>query len=194
MALLAAANAPHTLGQEVGLECEGPGGLRRQTCEEQARGPQWLMLWGEAASGRGGQRESRLFLAQIREDLARLKAINGYLARAASRGGELDFKAVAQSATEINKLARRLGNNLILPRPEVGVERRQTESLAEGARLRPALAALVALIEGAARNPIFKGYVFDAALSAEAQRDLDEIVELSGRIKRGSELFSKGVR
>ena len=193
VAFLATANAPHVLGQEVGLECEGAAGRRRLTCEERARESQSLMLWGETTSVRGGQRESRLFLAQIREDFARLQAVNGYLARAASRGGELDFKAVAKSASEVEKLARRLGNNLMLPEPEVSAER-QAEALAEDARLRPALTTLVSIIEGAAHNPIFKGYVFDAALSAEARRDLDEIVELSGRIKRGSEQFSKGAR
>ena len=153
-----------------------------------------MMLWGEAAGGRGGRRESRLFLAQIRKDFARLQAVNGYLEQAASRGGELDFRAVAKSASEIRKLARRLSNNLMLPQPEMGEERRQAEAPVEPARLRPVLAALAALIEGVARNPIIKGYVFDAALSAEAQRDLDEIVVLSGRIKRDSEQFSKRVR
>jgi hypothetical protein len=152
------------------------------------------MLWVVEASGRGGQRESRLFLAQIQRDFARLQAVNWYLARAASRGGALDLKAVAKSASEVEKLARRLGDILMLPQPGVGAERRQAEAPAKDARLRPALAALVTLIEGAARNPIFKGYVFDAALSAEARRGLDEIVELSGRIKRDSEQFSKGAR
>ena len=192
--LLAAENAPYALGQQVGLECEREAGRRRPTCEERARESQSLMRWGEVEGLRGGRRESRLPLAQIREDFARLQAVNGYLARAASRGGEMDFKAVAKSASEVEKLARRLGDNLMLPRPEVGAVRGQLESQAEEVRLRPALTALVARIQGVARNPIFKGYVFDAALSAEAQRDIDEIVELSGRIKRSSEQSSKGVR
>ncbi len=147
-------------------------------------------LWGP--TGRRAQwPESRLPLALIREDFIRLRAVSGYLSRAASEGAELDFEALAKSAAEIKKRAGRLRNSLALPEHEAAAPPRQAGLSTEPARLRSSLSTLSSLVADVVSNPVFEGYVFDAALAARARRDLDEIVKLSERVKNSSERLSR---
>ena len=201
VALLSAAITPCALGQEGDSdepprrECERAVGRERQKCEREAGEPQLLMALGIVVSRPGQCCESQLPLAQIREDLTYLNAIHTYLSQSALRIGNLDFKAVAKSASEIRKRADRLIDNLALPDSEKGAERTQAELLLGPERLREALSTLSALISGAVLNPVIRGgYVLDIGLSVKARRDLDEIVALSKSVGRSCESFNKAAR
>lgn len=143
-----------------------------------------------------GRREQKLSFAQISEDFTRIQVINNELVTAARRAEELDLKFVAKSTAEIRKLAGRLKENLVLPEPTEAPKRLQTESEPEEpAQLKPALAALGKLIAGFAHNPVFKEpKVVDAQMSAKARRDLEEIIELSGQLRKTSEKLTKTAR
>ncbi len=144
-------------------------------------------------AGRGAA--PQLALAQIKEDYVQLQVVTGDLARAASQGGALDPKFVAKSASEIRKRAERLKHNLALPEPEQAAERPSAEAGDEEARLRASVSALGKLIAGFVRNPIFREVgVVDARSAATARRDLEEIIGLSGRLKKESERLSKAVQ
>ena len=139
--------------------------------------------------------ESHLPLAQIRDDLNYLQNVNRYLSQSAFRSGELNFELVAKSTSEIRKRADRLRNNLALPGVEKGAEQRtEPELLLEPARLKAALSKLSALIAGAMRNPVLRGYLLDHALSAKARRDLDEIVGLSKWVWKSCEFINDAAR
>jgi hypothetical protein len=139
--------------------------------------------------------EPQLAVAQIKEDYVRIQVVNGDLARAASQGGALDLKLVAKSASEIRKRAERLKHNLALPEPEQAAERPAAEAGDEEARLRASVSTLGKLIAGFVRNPIFReAGVFDARSAATARRDLEEIIGLSGRLKKESERLNKAVQ
>jgi hypothetical protein len=141
------------------------------------------------------RREPRLSFQQISEDFTRIQVVNNDLVRAASRDGELDLKFVAKSTAEIRKLAERLKENLVLPEPEAGAQRLQTEFGPEPEQLKPALTALGKLVAGFAHNPVFKEpKVVDAQMSAKARRDLEEIIELSGQLRKTSEKLNKTAR
>ena len=139
--------------------------------------------------------EPQLAVAQIKEDYVRIQVVNSDLVRAASQGGALDLKLVAKSASEIRKRAERLKHNLALPEPEQAAERPAAEAGDEEARLRASVSTLGKLIAGFVRNPIFREVgVFDARSAATARRDLEEIIGLSGRLKKESERLSKAVQ
>jgi hypothetical protein len=141
------------------------------------------------------RREAKLSFAQISEDFTRIQVINNELVTAARRDTELDLKFVAKSTAEIRKLAARLKENLVLPEPEEGTKHVQTEGGPEPEQLKPALAALGKLIAGFAHNPVFKEpKVVDAQMSAKARRDLEEIIELSGLLRKTSEKLTKTAR
>jgi hypothetical protein len=203
---LAATTAPFAPGQQGEAvnghessnfersECESAAGRERRTCEEERRERRLAALISGVDYEPERWPEIRLPLQQIREDFQYLLAVNGHLSQVASQGDELDFRAVAKSASEIKKRAARLRDSLALPEAEADEKRWRAEVSVEPARLRTALSELSKLITVATRNPVFGGYIFDAARAAEARRDLDEIVELSGRVGKCGERLSKGSR
>jgi hypothetical protein len=140
------------------------------------------------------RREQRLPFAQLSEDFTRIQVVNNELVVAAGRSEPLDLKFVAKSASEIRKLAERLRDNLALP--ELDKAHKPTmEDITETDQLRSSLSTLGKLIAGFAHNPVFKETnVVDAQLSAKARRDIEEIIELSGQIKKSSEKLNKAAQ
>lgn len=135
----------------------------------------------------------RLALTQINEDFTRLQVVNNALAKSLAVGGELDFKAVAQAASEIKKRAGRLRENLILPAP--AEDRPKSSSGIEPGQLKAALAELDRLVFSFVHNPGFRSVkVVDAQWSAQARSDLEGIIELSGRVRKSSEQLHKAAQ
>lgn len=146
-----------------------------------------------AARAPDRQPSRRPSFAQISEDFERIQVINHALVLASASGEELDLKVVGQAASEIRKRAGRLRDNLVLSgedeaRPEA------PEAIEQG-RLKASLAALDRLIDSFVHNPGFRSVkVVDARWSADARRDLDGIIELSGLLKKGCEQWQKAAQ
>lgn len=139
--------------------------------------------------------EPRIAVAQIREDFARLQVVNNDLARATSRGGEIDLKFVAKSASEIRKLAGRLLDNLALPEPGDDSEGPAAKAAQETGQLRPSLSALDGLVLNFAERLSSWGVSqVDARSAARARRELEQIIVLSGWVKKTSERLAKAAR
>lgn len=152
------------------------------------------MLEG-AARRRAARQPSRQLFARISEDFLRIQVLNSELMQAVYGGGALDLALVAKSASEIRKRAGRLKDNLVLPDPEKGAALPVVEVGAGDGQLRSALSALGELIYGFVRNPIFKeANVTDVEMSGKARRELEEIIELSGEVKKSSEKLRKAAR
>lgn len=151
-----------------------------------------IMMSEETAPGPAERRGSSLAVAQISEDFMRIQVVNNDLAQALSRGGALDLKFIAKSAAEIRKRATQLKANLALPKPEQESKPTRTSVVAEPDQLKSALSALDELIISFVSNPVFQSVnVVDAQLSAQARRNLEEIIELSGQVKKRSEQLHK---
>ena len=157
----------------------------RREREDRERDAEFDLLMTDDLRRRAPQRrQPRQNLTQIREDYVRLQVTNNDLAaRVASAAGDsLDLKAVGSAAAEIRKRAERLKENLALPEPE-GQESRPPKP--EPEELKPTLAALDELILRFVRSPVFTSTkLVDLRHSAEAARDLERIIGLSGRVKK----------
>jgi len=134
--------------------------------------------------------ESESRRAQLTDDLNYLKAAAAYLARA-SQSGDPDFKAIGVETAEVRKRAKRLRSWLKLPRSEPTDIMRELEMPADRPQLKLSMYALAALITDVVQNPLPTGRVLHVVESLKARKDLDAIVELSGRIRTQCELFSK---
>lgn len=131
-------------------------------------------------------------LMQIREDFLRIQVVNNDLAKAVSENSALDLKLVAKSTSEIKKRANRLKFNLALPEFKKDAAKSKTEVGPELGHVKSSLSTLDQLVLRFTNNPVFKrADVVDAQLAAKARRDLDEIIELSGGIKKNSEKLLK---
>lgn len=147
-------------------------------------------LIGNPGSRAGVDR--RMMLVKIREDFLQLQIINDDLQKWTSRPGSLDLTPVAKGASEITKRSERLRDNLSLPaiakaselpaaKPEAGME-----------QLRSSLRELSRAIHGFVANPIFeRSRVVDANLSAQARRDLEEIIRISKQVKRNTQQLKR---
>ncbi|MBV9928546.1 MAG: hypothetical protein JOZ96_26255 [Acidobacteria bacterium] len=143
----------------------------------------------------GERRDPHLAFAQIREDFLRLQVVNNDLARATSGGGDLDLKLVAKSAAEIRKLAERLKLNLVLPEAAEDEKRPSPPALTDVAQLRTALSRLDGIVLRFANSLHAKGVRrLDADSYGRLRLDLEAIVSLSGRLKKGSEKLGEANR
>lgn len=133
--------------------------------------------------------QRQLFFAKLAEDFKHIQVVNNELTLATAQGTMLDFKFVAKSASEIKRRAQRLKLNLVLPELD---DAPRNHHRMEDKQLGASLSLLSGLIVRFVRNPIFQEVnVIDAQFSAKARRDLEEIIELSGQVKKSSEKLSK---
>lgn len=189
--VLATAIAPRASAQNTGdddddMECARAAGSERRRCEGDAE-----TLGNAVQIPDDWERlESRLCLEHSRHDRSYLRDAAGELSRAA-RSDALDLKAIAESASEIRMRAARLRDCLALPNPQKDAGSREEKVISDSGGMRAALSSLSALISGVVRNPDLKGRLLDAAKSLEARSELNAIVELSARVKAGSETLVK---
>jgi hypothetical protein len=152
-----------------------------------------LRLLSEQARKPGPRRPSpQQALEQMQKDFVRLQILNKSLLRAALGDAPLDPRFVSKSVAEIRERAERLNTNLALPEAEKTVEPTSTDALAPN-QLKTPILRLGCLIFIFIDNPFFKeASVVDTQLTAKARRDLEDIIELSGQIKKSTEQSGKG--
>ncbi|HWW76994.1 MAG TPA: hypothetical protein VNZ44_16455 [Pyrinomonadaceae bacterium] len=172
-------------------ECRRAAGLERRRCENEISAPGSPAPAPDGLGRPARLDEASLPLTRINEDLDYLQNAVNYLSHAASRDDALDPKSVGKTASEVARRAGRLRDSLALPRPREGARRREEDVIGDAERLRAALLELSELTADAVRNPVLRGHLLDPAMSAEAWRDLDGIVELSDRIRTGSDKLVK---
>jgi hypothetical protein len=147
------------------------------------------MLSEEASKPRPKRPAPEQALEQLQKDFTQLQILNKSLLRAALGNTPLDPRFVSKSVTEIRERAERLNTNLALPQP---AERQAIEPVASPQQLKPSVIRLGRLIFSFIDNPFFKeASVVDTQLTTKARRDLEDIIELSGQIKKGTEPLSK---
>ena len=186
--VLAAGVAPVCLGQQstAGQRSPRPDSTQRELQRTLERDLLFREMQEIATRGPARPPARQPPLTQINEDFARIQIVNNALARALAAGEDLDPQLVAQAASEIKRRAGRLKNNLILP--ETAEARPRASEVIEPGQLKAALVALDRLVVSFVSNPGFQSVkVVDPQWPARARRDLDEIIELSGRVKKSSE-------
>ena len=151
-----------------------------------------LRLLSEQARKPGPKRPTpQQALEEMQKDFVRLQILNKSLLRAALGDTPLDPAFVSKSVTEIRERAERLNTNLALPETEKTIEPTSTNALAPS-QLKPPVIRLGRLIFSFVDNPFFKeASVVDTQLTSKARRDLEDIIELSGQIKKSSEQLGK---
>lgn len=168
--------------------------MAREAAESEER--EMMLALAERYHRSGEQsREPRLAFTQIREDFQRLQVVNNDLARAVSGDGQLDFKLVSKSASEIKKRAERLKLNLALPEAAEGGKVPASPPPTDPGQLRVALSRLDGIVLRFTNALHAKGLGrFDAQSSARLRLDLEAIIGLSARVKKSSEKLSDAVR
>lgn len=128
---------------------------------------------------------------QLQEDFTRLQVINLNLVKSISNK-TLDLQFVSKLASEINRRAGRLRNNLALPEPDKPTLPATNEAVTNQLQLKKAMLRLGKLIYSFSHNPFFKeASVVETQVAKEARRDLEEIIELSKQIRTDIDRLKK---
>ena len=121
-------------------------------------------------------------LAEVREDFSRIQLANDDLNSSLSSQTAIDSRMIVKTASEIRSRAKRLKENLALPRPE---KDSGPQTVFAANDLRSSIVKLTKLIESFVSNPMLsQKHVVDATLSLQASRDLEEIIAVSAEIKK----------
>lgn len=140
-------------------------------------------------------RRIRPSFQEVSEDFKQLQLRNYSLSQAAGRGAPLDFARIKAEAAEVKKRASRLKESLLLPEPNQDTESGGSQGAASPEGLTAAAASLDALVNSFVWNPVFRRPgVVDLELSSKAGRDLEGIIRLSERIRRGADGLGKVAR
>lgn len=132
--------------------------------------------------------QPRVTLAQIKKDYEGLQISNNQLLRMLQTGA-IDYELIVTAATDIKKRAGRLKLALRLPEPPINDKRVRFSDEVVSKSMKASILSLDALIMKLVSNSIFKdaGRIVDAENSAKARADIDSIIELCGKLRRGSE-------
>jgi hypothetical protein len=136
------------------------------------------------------EEEIKLAFEQISEDYGRIQVVNNQLMAVAKVPGTPDYKLISDAAAEIQKRARRLKNNLQLPKPEDA--NAPYQSAEDVSQLKASFLFLDRKIQSFVRSSVFKNPdVVDAKAATKASRDLAAIIELSQAIAKDAERIGK---
>jgi hypothetical protein len=139
-------------------------------------------------------------LVKVKEDYEGLQAANNNILKMLSAKKELDYKVIGDGAAQIRKRAGRLRSYLItlqlVEDDDEDVGRRRNSEVIEPNEMKASLLSMDASIASLIANPVFKdfGKVVDAGSSTKARADLENIIELSERIKKAVERSMKAAR
>lgn len=136
-------------------------------------------------------------LGKVKEDYEKIQAANNDILRMLSAEKGLDYKVIADASAEIRKRAGRLRSYLVtLQIVTDNKDRKKNLNEIELVEIRASLLSLDASIFSLIGSPIFQefGKVVDVNSSEKARNDLDNIIELSERIKRSVERSVKATR
>jgi hypothetical protein len=137
-------------------------------------------------------KHAQAITAQVGQDFERILILHNEIVRAITANRKLDYGFIADATTEIKKRASRLQSNLELQKPEPTEQTQPRTPEFAGPQVKDALIMLCKQIRSFVTNPIIEtpGTV-DAQQLARARRDLEDVVELSGAIKKGAERLNK---
>jgi hypothetical protein len=125
---------------------------------------------------------------QIKEDFERIQIVNGEVLQA---GGSPDYVRLSEAAEEVRRRAERLKSNLFEPEPEKKPKGEGVEATAQ-TDLKSLLSELDGALARFVNSPIFQNTrVVNPQESAEARRELDEVIKLSTRVSKEADKLKK---
>ena len=127
---------------------------------------------------------------QIKEDFERIQIINGDVLQASASSANLDYGRISESSAEIQKRATRLKSNLFPPKSKK--QSKKTELGPEDQDLKSLLTLLDKSLSSFTQNPMFQNTkVVTPQDSTDAEKELDSVIQISGRITNEAERKKK---
>lgn len=131
-------------------------------------------------------------IAQVKEDFERIQVIRNQIVRVTSANNALDYKFISDATGEIKRRSNRLKNNLALTDTEEEEKSKNNGGELDQKQMKDALLTLCNRIESFVKSSIFENPgVLDLDGSARANRDLENMIELSSKIRKSAQRRDK---
>jgi hypothetical protein len=191
--LLSAAAARAQQGALPGPPAPGNRDPMAESRERQQREAQLRSLETVGGARKLDRRGAEAAAAQMREDFRGIQLLRNKIVRHLLSETQLDYKLIAGGTEEINERAGRLKSRLLRETPEG--EKKENEKRADPGddeQVKEALVRMCHRIDSFTENPVFKlPDVIDVERTAQAGRDLEEVIRLSGAVRRAAERLRK---
>jgi len=140
------------------------------------------------------ERRRNLF-PQINEDFQRIQVIHNEIVRMLQPDKALNYDRLAELTDDMKKRSVRLRENLALPEPEKTDAQRTQPNAIDDSQIKKSIGELHDLVVSFVANPIFKNLgVVDAKVIDSASKNLDDIIDTSGEIKREAKSLGKSAK
>ncbi|MCA1815952.1 MAG: hypothetical protein LC746_06010 [Acidobacteria bacterium] len=137
---------------------------------------------------RANEEAIKAALDQLNQDFKRIQIIRNDIAHAVKVEGVLDYKRVSDQTAEVKKRALRMQGYLALRGTGADAKDQSEQVGDDGEQIKGALVRLCKRIDSFVANPKFTSpLVADVGATASANRDLREIIALSGGIRNSAE-------
>jgi hypothetical protein len=144
-----------------------------------------LRNFGNQPNAPKDRRQLEALLAQTEEDFNRILTLHNEIARLIAAAKPIDYNFISDASTEIKKRAMRLQSTLALHQlPDETPVVEKSDELDE-AQMKDALIRMCKQIRSFVTNPVIATpNTVDAQQLSNARRDLEGLIQLSGRLKK----------
>lgn len=158
--------------------------------QDMSRREYQLRNFGNESGGPVDRRRLEALMKQTEEDFNRIMTLHNEIARALSSKNALNYQFVSDSSAEINKRASRVQSSLKLA-PDEGYTAPKLEEINDS-QMKDALIKLCNQIRSFVTNPsIENANTVDAQQITKARHDLEDMIQLSGKIKVDADKLNK---
>lgn len=131
------------------------------------------------------RRRLEALMAQTEEDFNAILSLHNEIARALASKKPLDYHFVSHATGEIRKRAGSIQSNLVLSLPPEEIKQLETPATTTELEMKDALVKLCKQIRSFVTNPIIEQpNLIDAEKLADAKRDLEGVIQLSGHLSK----------
>ena len=178
-------SVPSVSAQSAGPPPVNKVNAERMRQQEMSRREYDLRNFGNESTAPKDKRQVEALMAQTEEDFNRILTLHNEIARALTSKNDLNYQFVSDATAEINKRASRVQHSLAL-----GVSDEEASKL-EKSKDEPIKDSLIKLcnqIRSFVTNPSIENpNTINVEQMKKARRDLESLIQLSGRIKKDAD-------
>jgi uncharacterized protein YdcH (DUF465 family) len=147
-----------------------------------------LRNFGKEPGAPKDRRAVEALMAQTEEDFNRILALHNEIARAIHSDNSLNYQFVSEATAEIKKRASRVQSSLALGLPAEEIQNLEKAGAPKELPIKDELIKLCNQIRSFVTNPSIENpNTINVDQMMKARRDLEGVIQLSGRIKKDAD-------
>jgi hypothetical protein len=151
-----------------------------------------LRNFGKESNAPKDQRQLKALMAQTEEDFTRILTLHNEIARAITTNDTINYQFVSEATGEIKKRASRVQSSLALRLSAEEAAKLEKSDPQKDLPIKDELIRLCNQIRSFVTNPSIENpNTINAEQMTKARRDLEDLIQLSGKIKKDADKLLK---